>query len=63
MLTQSWSFVQVNKEPKLARINREVRFNRKAANAGNAFPTLRKANGLVVKATKGGFGKRLVVCN
>jgi hypothetical protein len=52
MLTQSWSFVQVNKAPRLARINRDVRHRAKMAIAGT--PILRKADGLVLRADKKG---------
>ena len=53
MLTQSWSFVQVNKAPRLGRINRDVRHRARMATAGT--PILRKADGsLVIRANKNG---------
>ena len=60
MLTQSWQFVQVNKEPKLARINRDVRHRRKMATHGT--PILRKADGsLAFRANKAGKLKAIKV--
>lgn len=52
MLTQSWSFVQVNKAPRLGRINRDVRHRARMAVAGT--PILRKADGLILRPNKNG---------